>query len=86
MSGGVKRKCYAVDGQHFTVRESLDIIDQVKPVPYNRQGIRCAEIMFMAGIGVVGMAVADDGPLYGFPRIEVDTRPRAEDPPVGELE
>ena len=71
MSSRVKRYLGLSDLARFAVFDGVER-DVTQPHSHDRRGCTRRQIMRMSRSGMVGMAVGDQCPLYGFPRIDIE--------------
>lgn len=86
MAGGMEGNRYAVVVYLFAVRHGTDLGIGWHPVLENTETFAGGEVMAMAGAGVIGMSVGDDGSVDGLPGVDVKIAWRAVETSVSEFQ
>ena len=84
MAGGVEGDADAADLASGAVGEALDVDLRAEAVADHRRGGGGGEVVAVAGIGMVGMAMGDERAIDRVPRVDVETAGGAIDAIIGE--
>ena len=86
MAGRMEGNRYAVVVYLFTIRHGTDLGIGWHTMFENTEAFGGGEVMAMAGAGVIGMGVGDDGSVDGLPGVDVKIAWWAEETTVGEFQ
>src|SRR3546814_12410992 len=74
MPGRMQRHLDVADPEHLAIRQCLLCPPGLvaEPMVHDRQRLGGRQDRTMAGAGVIGMAVGDDGPIDGAKRVDIE--------------